>query len=177
MEKEKIIFSSNNKHKIEEVKEMLDNEYEILSLHDIGFFDDIVEDGQTFEIGKGVIHGDGTDATVFATGVTVVEALKAQEKLKEEGIDIRVIDIHTIKPIDKELVIRCAKETKKLISIEDHSIIGGLGSAISEVLTDECPCKLIRMGVNDCFGKSGKAEELLKYYKLTCDDIVNEVKK
>ena len=135
----------------------------------------IYEEGQVFEVGKGVVHGDGEDATIFATGVVVPEALKAQEALKEEGINIRVIDIHTIKPIDKELIIKCAKETKKLISVEDHNIIGGLGSAIAEVLTDEYPAKLIRMGIPDTFGKSGKAEKLLEYYGLTKDEIINKV--
>ena len=91
---------------------------------------------QDFKIGKGVQIGNGTDATVFATGVVVPEAIKAKEELEKQGINIRVVDIHTIKPIDKELIIKCAKETKKLVSIEDHNIIGGLGSAISEVLTE-----------------------------------------
>ena len=135
----------------------------------------IYDENQRFEIGKAVQIGDGTDATVFATGVTVSEALKAQEQLKEKGIDIRVVDIHTIKPIDKEMIIKCAKETKKLISIEDHSIIGGLGSAISEVLTENYPAKLEKIGVNDTFGKSGKAEELMKYFGLTCENIINVI--
>ena len=131
----------------------------------------IYNESQKFEIGKAVQIGEGTDGTVFATGVTVAEAIKAQENLKQKGINIRVVDIHTIKPIDKETIIKCAKETKKLISIEDHNIIGGIGSAISEVLTDEYPCKLIRLGIKDTFGKSGKAEELMKYFKITSDDI------
>ena len=84
--------------------------------------------------------------------------------------------MHTIKPIDKELIVKCAKETKKIITIEDHSIIGGLGSAVSEVLTEEYPVKLVRMGIKDTFGKSGKAEELMKYFKLTKDDIIDVVK-
>ena len=131
----------------------------------------IYNENQKFEIGKAVQIGEGTDGTVFATGVTVSEAIKAQENLKQKGINIRVVDIHTIKPIDKETIIKCAKETQKLISIEDHNIIGGLGSAISEVLTDEYPCKLIRLGIKDTFGKSGKAEELMKYFRITADDI------
>ena len=131
----------------------------------------IYEENQKFEIGKAVQIGEGTDGTVFATGVTVSEAIKAQENLKQKGINIRVVDVHTIKPIDKETIIKCAKETQKLISIEDHNIIGGLGSAISEVLTDEYPCKLIRLGIKDTFGKSGKAEELMKYFGITADDI------
>ena len=131
----------------------------------------IYDESRKFEIGKAIQIGDGTDGTIFATGVTVSEALKAQESLKEKGVNVRVVDIHTIKPIDKEMIIRCAKETKKLISIEDHNIIGGLGSAISEVLTEEYPTKLVRLGINDTFGKSGKAEELMKYFGITAENI------
>ena len=131
----------------------------------------IYDESQKFEIGKAIQIGDGTDGTVFATGVTVAEAIKAQEELKNKGINIRIVDIHTIKPIDKEMILKCAKETKKIISIEDHNVIGGLGSAISEVLTDEYPVKLIRLGIKDMFGKSGKTEELMKYFKITAEDI------
>ena len=131
----------------------------------------IYEKNEKFEIGKAIQIGNGIDGTIFATGVTVSEAIKAQENLKNKGIDVRVIDIHTIKPIDKEMVIKCAKETKKLISIEDHNIIGGLGSTISDVLTDEYPTKLIKLGVKDTFGKSGNAEELMKYFEITAGDI------
>lgn len=134
----------------------------------------IYERNQTFEIGKAVQNGDGTDATIFATGVTVSEAIKAQKELKEKEIYIRVIDIHTIKPIDKKMIIKCAKETKRLISIEDHSVIGGLGSAIAEVLTEEYPVKLERIGIPDVFGKSGKAEELMDYFGLTAKSIVEK---
>ena len=133
----------------------------------------IYDENQEFEIGKAVQIGEGTDATIFATGVTVSEALKAQEILKQEGINIRVVDIHTIKPIDEDVIVKCAKGTKKLISIEDHNVIGGLGSAISEVLTQEYPAKLIRLGINDTFGKSGKATELMKYFGITADNIVS----
>ena len=135
----------------------------------------IYDDTQKFEIGKGIQIGEGTDATIFATGVTVAEAIKAKNELEKQNINIRVVDIHTIKPIDKELIIKCAKETKNLISVEDHSIIGGLGSAISEVLTDENPTKLTRIGINDTFGKSGKAEELMKYYGITAENIVKQI--
>lgn len=134
----------------------------------------IYEENEAFEIGKAIQIGEGTDGTVFATGVTVAEAIKAQEILKEQGIAIRVVDVHTIKPIDKKTIIQCAKETKKLISIEDHSVIGGLGSAISEVLTEEYPVKLERMGMQDTFGKSGKAEELMEYFGLTAKAIVEK---
>ena len=130
-----------------------------------------------FEIGKGVQIGDGTDATIFATGVTVPEALKAQEILKENGINVRVADIHTIKPIDKELIVKCAKETKRIITIEDHNVIGGLGTAVCDVLAEEYPVKVEKMGVPDCFGRSGKAEELLKYYKIDSTAIVSKIMK
>ena len=134
----------------------------------------IYDENQKFEIGKAIMHGDGTDGTVFATGVTVQEALKAQKELKEKGINIRVIDMFSIKPIDKEMIIKCAKETKKLISIEDHNIIGGLGSAIAEVLADECTVKLTRLGIKDAFGRSGNAEELMKYYGIVAENIIEE---
>ena len=136
----------------------------------------IYEENQKFEIGKAIQIGEGTDATIFATGVVVAEALKAKEELEKEGIYIRVVDVHTIKPIDKEMIIKSAKETKKLISIEDHSIIGGLGSAIAEVLTEEYPCKLIRLGIKDTFGKSGNAVELMKYFGLTSEGIIQTIK-
>ncbi len=132
----------------------------------------IYDETQKFEIGKGVQIGDGNDATVFATGVVVSEAIKAKEELEKEGINIRVVDIHTIKPIDEELIIKCAKETKKLISIEDHSVVNGLGTAISDVLTEKYPAKLIKMGIKDRFGKSGPAKELLEYFELTSKEIV-----
>ena len=135
----------------------------------------IYEQNQKFEIGKAIQHGEGTDATGFCTGVTVAEGLKAQECLREKGINIRVVDIHTIKPIDKEMIVKCARETKKLISVEDHNVIGGLGSAIAEVLTEEEPKKLIRLGVKDTFCRSGKAEELMKLYGISAKSIVNSL--
>ena len=136
----------------------------------------IYDENQKFEIGKAITIGDGKDATVFATGVTVYQALIAKEELEKQGINIRVVDMHTIKPIDEETIIKCAKDTKKLISIEDHNIIGGLGSAISEVLTKEYPAKLIRLGIKDTFGKSGKAEELMEYFGITAKDIIKCLK-
>ena len=136
----------------------------------------VYDENEKFEIGKGVQHGNGTEATVIATGVVVAEALKAQETLKEQGIDIRVIDMHTIKPIDKEIIVKAAKETKRIITIEDHSIIGGLGSAVCEVLSEEYPTRVERMGINDTFGKSGKGGELMKYFKITAEDIVEKIK-
>lgn len=136
----------------------------------------IYDENQKFEIGKMVQIGDGTDATIFATGDEVAETLKAKEELEKENINIRVVDVHTIKPIDREMIVKCAKETKKIITIEDHSIIGGLGTAICEVLSEEYPTKVIRMGMNDKFGKSGKAEQLLKYFKLDSQAIIEKVK-
>ena len=132
----------------------------------------IYDENQKFEIGKGIQIGDGTDATIFATGVTVAEALKAQEILKKRGINVRVVDIHTIKPIDRELIVKCAKETDKIITVEDHSIIGGLGTAVCEVLAEEYPTKVIRMGIPDCFGKSGKATDLMKYFRIDAQAIM-----
>ena len=137
----------------------------------------IYEKNQKFEIGKAIQLGEGTDATVFATGITVSEALKAQEELAKENIHIRVVDMYSIKPIDAEMIVKCAKETKKLITVEDHSIIGGLGTAVCEVLAEEYPTKVERMGVPDCFGRSGKAEELMKYYKIDSSAIVENLGK
>lgn len=136
----------------------------------------IYDEDEKFEIGKAVQIGKGTDATIFATGVTVSEALKAKEILEKEGIYVRVVDLHTIKPIDKDTIIRCAQETEKLISIEDHSIIGGIGTAISEVLTEYYPKKLIRLGMQDSFGKSGKAENLMHYFKIDASAIIEVCK-
>ena len=136
----------------------------------------IYDENQKFEFGKAVQIGEGTDATIFATGVVVSEAIKAKEELEKQGINIRVVDMHTIKPIDRETIIKCAKETKKLISIEDHSIIGGLGTAISEVLTEEFPTKLIKIGIKDTFEKSKKANQLIEYYGLTAENIIEKVK-
>ena len=133
----------------------------------------IYEENQKFEIGKMVQIGEGTDATIFASGDVVAEAIKAQDVLSEKGINVRVIDVHTIKPIDEDMIIKCAQETKRLISVEDHNVLGGLGSAIAEVLTFKCPTKLERIGIKDQFGRSGKAEELLHYYSLDVEGIVS----
>ena len=130
-----------------------------------------------FEIGKGIQIGEGTDASIIATGVTVSEALIAKEKLAKEGINVRVIDMHSIKPIDTEIIIKCAKETKRIITIEDHSIYGGLGSLVCEVLSENYPAKVTRMGIKDTFGESGKAEELMKHFKIDSNSIVEEVMK
>ena len=138
---------------------------------------EIYEENAKFEIGKGIQFGTGTKATIFATGVTVKEALDAKKELKEKNIDIRVVDIHTIKPIDKDLIIKCAKETERIITVEDHSIIGGLGSAVCEVLSENYPKKVTRMGIEDTFGRSGKEEALMKYFGIDKDAIVEEILK
>ena len=135
----------------------------------------IYDENEKFEIGKAKQIGKGQDATIFATGVCVAEALKAKEELEKQGKYVRVVDIHTIKPIDKETIIRWAKETEKLITVEDHNIIGGLGSAICEVLAEEFPTKVTRLGINDTFGKSGNAVELMKYFEIDSQAIVNAV--
>lgn len=135
----------------------------------------IYDTHHNFELGKMIQFGDGTDATVFATGVTVSEALEAMEELKLHGINIRVVDVCSIKPIDEEMIIKCAKQTKRLISIEDHNVIGGLGSAIADVLVSKYPVKLEKMGILDCFGKSGRAQDLLKYFKIDKDSIINKL--
>lgn len=136
-----------------------------------------IYENEKFEIGKGLQLGEGIDATIIATGVVVSEAIEAMEKLKSKGINIRVVDMHTIKPIDKEIIIKSAKETKNIITIEDHSIIGGLGSAVCEVLAENYPKKVYKMGIKDEFGKSGKAEDLLKYFKLDKDSITEFIEK
>ena len=137
----------------------------------------VIYDTDNFEIGKAVQIGEGTDASIIATGVCVSEAIKAMEILKAKGINVRVIDMHTIKPIDRKMIIKCAKETKRIITVEDHSIIGGLGSSVCEVLSEEYPTKVERMGIMDTFGQSGKGEELLAYYRIDSNAIVEKVLK
>ncbi len=130
-----------------------------------------------FEIGKGITLREGKDATIIATGIMVEAALEAYNMLAEEGIKVKVVNIHTIKPIDTELIVKSAKETGILITAEEHSIIGGLGSAVCEVVSENHPVPVIRVGVKDTFGESGKPAELLKAYGLTAEDIVKAVKK
>lgn len=137
----------------------------------------VIYDTDNFEIGKAVQIGNGTDASILATGVCVSEAIKAMEILKAKGINVRVIDVHTIKPIDKEMIVKCAKETKRIITVEDHSVIGGLGSSVCEVLSEEYPTKVERMGIMDTFGQSGNGEELLAYYKIDSNAIVEKMLK
>ncbi len=127
---------------------------------------DIYKGDEEIKIGKGNVLKDGKDVTIIAIGDMVFEALKAAENMQKEGIDAAVIDMHTVKPIDKQLVIEYANKTGKIVTAEDHNIIGGLGSAVAEILAEECSAKLKRVGVNDVFGKSGKKDELQKSYGL-----------
>ncbi len=129
-----------------------------------------------FELGKGVTLREGKDITIIATGLMVSEAIEAGKELEKEGIDARIINIHTIKPIDRDIVIKAAKETGKIVTVEEHSIIGGLGSAVTEVVTEECPCVVTRIGVKDVFGMSGPGGDLLKEFGLSCENIVKTVK-
>ena len=130
-----------------------------------------------FELGKGVTLKDGKDVTIVATGLMVNEALLAAEELKADGIDARGINIHTIKPIDREILVKAAKETGAIVTAEEHSIIGGLGSAVTEVLCEEYPVPVLRLGVEDTFGKSGPAVELLKIFGLDAKHIAEKAKK
>ena len=125
-----------------------------------------------FEIGKGITLKDGKDVTVIATGLMVAEAVEAANALHEQGIDARVINIHTIKPIDRDIIVKAAKETGKIITVEEHSVIGGLGSAVGDVVLEECPVPVIKIGVKDAFGHSGPAKDLLKEYGLCAENIV-----
>ncbi len=134
----------------------------------------IHSENDIFEIGKSISIGNGNDVTLFAIGDVLERAVEVKKILeKEHDIHIRVIDMYSIKPIDEEIILKSAKETKLLVSMENHNILGGLGGAISEVLTDKYPKKLLRLGVNDTFGESGKAEELLDKYGLSVERIVN----
>jgi len=130
-----------------------------------------------FELGKGVLLGKGSDVTIIATGIMVSMALEARQKLEEEGISVRVINIHTIKPIDKNIIIDAARETGAIITAEEHSIIGGLGSAVAEVLAENYPVYMERIGVQDTFGESGDGDELLKKYGLSPEKIIEAVKR
>ncbi len=138
--------------------------------------DDVYDDSYVFELGKGVLLREGKDVTIIATGLMVQEALKAHDMLKEEGIDARFINIHTIKPIDTEIIIKAARETRAIVTAEEHSIIGGLGSAVLEVLSDQCPVPVKRVGIRDTFGESGKPKDLLKKYGLTAEEIAAQAK-
>lgn len=129
-----------------------------------------------FEIGKGVMLKDGKDLTIIATGLCVSESLEAAKMLAELGIDARVINIHTIKPLDEELILKAATETGKIVTVEEHSVIGGLGGAVAEVLSEKCPTRLLRIGMEDVFGESGPAAELIEKYGLDAKGICRKIK-
>lgn len=129
-----------------------------------------------FEMGKGVLLRDGKDITIVATGLMVAEAIAAGEELASEGIDARIINIHTIKPIDRDIICKAAKETGRIVTVEEHSVIGGLGSAVAEVVTECCPVPVYKIGVNDVFGHSGPGGDLLKEFGLSKENIVSTVK-
>ncbi|WP_324824447.1 transketolase family protein [Sinanaerobacter sp. ZZT-01] len=136
----------------------------------------LYKDGAQIEIGKGSCLKEGNDYTIIATGIMVNEAMNAAEMLEKEGIHVRVIDMHTIKPIDQEIIIKAAKETKGIVTAEEHSIIGGLGSAVAEVVSQNAPAKMKLIGVMDTFGESGKPAELMEKYGLTAKHIYEAVK-
>ena len=128
-----------------------------------------------FELGKGVVLREGKDITLIATGLPVAETLEAAEKLAADGIDAKVINIHTIKPLDEKLIVEAAKETGKVVTIEEHSVIGGLGSAVCDVLSEKAPTKVLKIGINDTYGESGPAVELVKKYGLDAESIYKKI--
>lgn len=136
--------------------------------------EDVYNSDSKFEIGGSNVFGNGTDGTIFTYGSTLQIALKAKEMLKANGIDVRVVDLYSIKPVDRSIIIKCAKETEKLVSIEDHSVIGGIGSIVSNVLCEEYPKKLEKIGINDTFGKSGNWKDVYKYFGLTEENIISK---
>lgn len=133
-------------------------------------------EGYKFELDKGITLADGKDVTVIATGIMVQMALKARQIMAGEGVSVRVIDMHTIKPLDEELVVQAAKETGCIVTTEEHNIIGGLGGAVAECLSEKCPTPLVRHGVNDEFGRSGTAAAVLEAYKLTPEGICEKIR-
>ena len=146
-----------------------------LSRPNTPIFTDELE-GYKFEIGKGVTIRDGADVTLVATGLMVYKAMEAAELLSAEGVSARVLDIHTIKPLDCELICKAAKETGALVTCEEHNIIGGLGGAVAECVSGCCPVPVLRVGVEDQFGRSGKADECLAYFGLTAENIAAKAK-
>jgi len=136
----------------------------------------IYDDSADIQLGKGNVVREGTDHTIIACGLMVNEAMMAAEELEKEGISVRIIDMHTIKPIDQDIIIKAAQETKSIITAEEHSVIGGLGSAVAEVVTAKCPTKVTMVGVQDRFGQSGKPAQLMEEYNITAADIVKAVK-
>jgi transketolase len=136
----------------------------------------VFDENYKFEIGKAVTLKEGTDVTIIATGLMVNEAIEAAKTLEAEGVSVELINMHTIKPLDKEAVVKAAKKTGCIVTAEEHNIIGGLGSAVAEAVAEECPVPVIRVGVNDEFGKSGPAVELLHLYGLDAENIVAKAK-
>ena len=134
------------------------------------------KDTYKFELGKGIQLRDGDDVTIIATGLMVAEALKASDELKAQGVNARVINIHTIKPIDRDIIIKAAKETGKIVTVEEHSVIGGLGSAVCDVVSESCPIPVTKIGVKDTFGHSGPAVALLEEFGLCAENIINVTK-
>jgi transketolase len=134
------------------------------------------EGSYNYQLGKGVLLSEGIDMTIIATGLMVHAALEAKDLLKQEGISARVINIHTIKPIDVDIIVKAARETGIIVTAEEHSVIGGLGSAVSDVLSENYPVPLLKVGVQDKFGKSGKPDKLLEMYGLTARDIYSKAK-
>ena len=146
----------------------------VITLGGFSVFND--KETYKFEFGKGVVLSEGTDVTIIATGLMVDMAREAKETLASEGISAKVINIHTIKPLDKELVIESAKATGAIVTAEEHNIIGGLGSAVAEAVAEEYPVPVLRVGVEDQFGRSGKVPPLLEYYGLTAANIAAKAK-
>ncbi|NFH70276.1 transketolase family protein [Clostridium botulinum] len=138
--------------------------------------EDIFDDNYKFEIGKGVEVRDGNDVTIIATGMMVQKAIEASKELETQGIKARVINMSTIKPIDREIILKAAKETKGIVTAEEHSIIGGLGAMVSQVVSSEYPTLIKMVGIKDTFGESGTPDELMKKYNLTSEEIIKEVK-
>lgn len=138
----------------------------------------VINDAESykFELGKGVVMKDGSDVTIVATGLLVNEAMEAAKALETDGISARVVNIHTIKPLDKELICKCARETGVIVTAEEHSVIGGLGSAVADAVTECCPVPVVKIGVNDEYGYSGPAVELLKKFGLSSENIIAKVK-
>jgi len=135
----------------------------------------LYDEDMDFTIGRGIELREGRDATLIACGIMVSKCLEAAERLHEAGIEVSVIDMHTIKPIDQELIVRKARETGAILTVEEHSILGGLGGAVCEIVCQECPVPVLRMGIMDVFGQSGSPDELLQYYGLTVEKIVENV--
>jgi len=134
------------------------------------------DESASLTLGRANVMRDGKDVTVIATGIMVASAMEAASQMAEEGIDVRVIDMHTIKPLDEEVIIKAAKETGRIVTAEEHSVIGGLGSAVAEVVVRECPARMAMVGQHDVFGESGKPDELREKYGMTAADIVNAVR-